>query len=262
MIQTLSRSDSRVVCIFQENLERGAARNNGIKHAKGTWIVFLDSDDLFQPNHLENLYKSISKGYPEGILLSRYDFKGAAAGASSAIEGIGSGRVPLSVLLRGNPFACNFCIKNDKFNPLLFRAERALSTMEDWIFLALNYEKIGLRLLETKSVVMREHSGRSMHSHLRLVKSRNAATTLLITQLKLTAADRTILESHSAYFCSLHLSLRGDRISSLVWYFRFVFGPVPVKNKFMQICRIIAGPSLWHSVKRVRRAIDSYREYQ
>ena len=38
-------SDGRIKIITQENKERGAARNNGFKHATGTYIVFLDSDD-------------------------------------------------------------------------------------------------------------------------------------------------------------------------------------------------------------------------
>jgi glycosyltransferase involved in cell wall biosynthesis len=56
-----SIKDNRIVYIYQTNKERSAARNNGIKNAKGQYICFLDSDDLFESNHLEILHKWIIK---------------------------------------------------------------------------------------------------------------------------------------------------------------------------------------------------------
>ena len=52
--------DSRVKVLRNEiNQERCVSRNKGILNSKGKYICFLDSDDEFLPNHLENLYNSI-----------------------------------------------------------------------------------------------------------------------------------------------------------------------------------------------------------
>ena len=45
VIQRISNSDNRVVPIRQENEGVTSARFNGIRHAKGQWIGFVDGDD-------------------------------------------------------------------------------------------------------------------------------------------------------------------------------------------------------------------------
>lgn len=45
--------DSRVRIISQKNRGAGAARNRGIDSANGRFVAFLDSDDTFNPYHLE-----------------------------------------------------------------------------------------------------------------------------------------------------------------------------------------------------------------
>lgn len=52
--------DSRIRYVWQENQERSAARNHGIRLAQGEWVCFLDSDDEYLPEHLEILYSSIN----------------------------------------------------------------------------------------------------------------------------------------------------------------------------------------------------------
>lgn len=56
-------SDNRLRIIHQENKGVSSARNNGVKKAVFDWIAFIDGDDLWRKNHLEQLFQMI-KSYP------------------------------------------------------------------------------------------------------------------------------------------------------------------------------------------------------
>ena len=47
--------DPRIEYMYQQNQGANAARNKGIRHAKGEYISFLDSDDTLHPEHLEKI---------------------------------------------------------------------------------------------------------------------------------------------------------------------------------------------------------------
>jgi glycosyltransferase involved in cell wall biosynthesis len=66
--------DPRIRIISQENRGLSAARNTGIRHAKGDILAFLDGDDLWVPNKLEKHLEHLRK-FPEvGISFSRSEF--------------------------------------------------------------------------------------------------------------------------------------------------------------------------------------------
>lgn len=57
ILETFAAQDERVVLIKQQNCGAGAARNNGLSHALGEYIFFMDSDDIMLPNTLEKLWR-------------------------------------------------------------------------------------------------------------------------------------------------------------------------------------------------------------
>lgn len=69
VIESISKEDNRIRYIYQENAERSAARNNGIRNAKGEYICFLDSDDAFDPLYLEKLNVFISNQIDKKCLI-------------------------------------------------------------------------------------------------------------------------------------------------------------------------------------------------
>jgi glycosyltransferase involved in cell wall biosynthesis len=59
LVKNFADSDSRIVYQKQENRGRSTARNVGIGMAKGKYICFLDSDDVWLSEHLQVLQQTI-----------------------------------------------------------------------------------------------------------------------------------------------------------------------------------------------------------
>jgi teichuronic acid biosynthesis glycosyltransferase TuaG len=55
----LQQTDKRIIYRYQANQKLGCARNTGLLMASGEWIGFLDSDDLWLENKLEQQVKII-----------------------------------------------------------------------------------------------------------------------------------------------------------------------------------------------------------
>lgn len=59
--QQLQKQDSRIKIINQENKGASIARLEGIKQAKGEFLIFVDSDDIVEPDYVEQLYNALQK---------------------------------------------------------------------------------------------------------------------------------------------------------------------------------------------------------
>ena len=57
ILKEYREKDERVIVVRQENAGAGAARNKGLDISKGKYLSFLDADDFFEPDMLEEAFR-------------------------------------------------------------------------------------------------------------------------------------------------------------------------------------------------------------
>ena len=166
-----SIKDKRIKTYSIKNSGVSKSRNYGVEKSTSNLIAFLDADDLWKNNHLEQLYKlylenpncgMYAMSYIKNINFKSYkksyfglsNFSGILENffTSSSVDCIASSSsvmIPLNVFKKINGFNGN----------LKKREDTAL-----WIKIALNY-KIAFSTITTVEIVITEHGNHLSKSH-------------------------------------------------------------------------------------------------
>ena len=252
-LSKLYLNEKRVKIIKQANLERGAARNNGLKEALGEYVQFLDSDDKLLPHHLEVLNETVKRLHPD-FISTKFEFAKDGDLVPSDGSLLREGYYDYSLFLNGNPFACNVCIRKSNPKLRLFEEDRKYSIKEDWMFLMENLSDQKIYLVDKVTVHLLEHEGRSMHgNNTELIKKTQLAEEWILKRIELNAAEIQILKSHVNYFSAIHSYIDGHKKA----VFRYLWRAVQlngVKMKYLILAiKNIPGHNILNKCKGLLR---------
>lgn len=183
----VSSFGDKVKYLFQDNLERGAARNYGIRNSAGEYVAFLDSDDLWLPDHLQTCLKtceSTGAVYSGSYLI---DEAGKTIGKLSASS---FGSDPLREIVAGySSRGCNSSsclIKKSMFGTAgNFSEKRELSGSEDWEMWVRLASCGSMEFTGKYTAKVRSHAGKSSIDPARMANSMKMALDMAFENGKL-----------------------------------------------------------------------------
>lgn len=68
ILQTYQKKDARIHIVRQDHKGAGSARNVGLSHAKGQYIIFLDSDDWYKEDFFKTMIDRITKDQSDVVV--------------------------------------------------------------------------------------------------------------------------------------------------------------------------------------------------
>lgn len=162
--QELALYDSRIRVFTQPNAERGAARNYGLRQARGRYVNYFDCDDEMYPHHLRVVREFVARKGEAELVHTEYEVIAAdgkvVAWAADPLRGPTS-----EALLHDNFLACNTVfVRRDIALANPFVEDRRLASAEDWELWLRLASQYSFHHITERTFGLREHAGRSLNT--------------------------------------------------------------------------------------------------
>ena len=86
ILSQLDKLDDRIMLLNQKNSGVSQARNNGLRHSSGSWIMFVDADDYIAPSALAKMFSIATKTSAVIVACEYYTCKNADRVASKFLN--------------------------------------------------------------------------------------------------------------------------------------------------------------------------------
>lgn len=187
VVQSFVEQDSRIklIALNSNNGAPAAPRNIGVREASGTWIAFLDADDIWHPQKLELQIDALEKRNVDFCCTQMKDFVDDTLLSFDAVEGVGyeyisfakqqiKGRIPTSSVVLKRELMLRFPFNEDiRYKAVedyhcWLRIHQAIGESIKLCYPLLNYRRIAGQIsgskrymLERMYMVHREYPGTS-----------------------------------------------------------------------------------------------------
>lgn len=249
--------ENRLRYFQKANEERSAARNFGISKAKGSYILFFDSDDFMQSHHLQTLYTAIKNNPKAQFLATKFEFEAEINGEKkifpSHISHLKEGFYDYKLILEGSYFGTLVC-----FDRKLIESKEGLKPFptefnicEDWIFLFRNLyiHKIPIYVIDKTTITVNDHPERSMADNQKVISARLEATTFLENELALSDSEIKTLKGNSYQFCAVHSYIDKNRKQAFDFWKKMVSYLGYNKNTIILGIKILIGKGFIEKLK-------------
>jgi len=241
-IKAFQEKDARIKYLYQQNAERGAARNSGFKISAGKYVIFFDSDDIMCPNHLSVLKSVIDKNPGIRFLTTKFRLTEGDKTIPLHIDTFKEGWHEGKIYLTGSHTGVMICISKENPGLVLFEENRKYATLEDWMFLTRNILRDKIYIIDQYTVIVNNHDQRSSRiDNQAIIYKRLLARDWIKDHLQLTPEESSLLDGYSYRFCAIHAYLDDSRWDALRFAAKAMRETGADKGLFILLVKILIG---------------------